>query len=211
MSVDIDVKPQSAVLKVDQASINYTTQARKIYSMSNGGWQWGIQASYRALTQEKWTVLQSNLLKAYGTHGLMKFYLDYLYPNATGFAESTPIEFEVSSTRPAGSRTITLSNVNNISLTSKFKTGDVLYHPNLGPGNINIVAADAQVTTTLVTVYLVRPIRAQISAGDTIGLADYMWVGLANKDWNVTRNTSGYYDIDVEFVVRDKFRNYQNG
>jgi hypothetical protein len=73
------------------------------------------------------------------------------------------------------------------------------------------VAADTQVTNTIATVYLARPIRAEITAGATISLAEYMWVSAANKDWKVTRTTNGYYNIDVEFIVRDRFRNYQNG
>ena len=211
MSVEIDVFPQSATLTIDQASISYTTQGRKIFSMSNGGWQWKIGASYRNLTHEKWITLQSNLLQSYGTHALMKFYIDYVYPNATGFLEQEPITFQVASTASIGSHSIVLNNINNISTASQFKTGDVLYHPNLGPGNINIVAADAQVTATTTTIYLVRPIRAEISSGAEISLAEYMWVSAANKDWKVTRNTNGYYNIDVELIVRDRFRNYQNG
>lgn len=207
-----EVFPQSATLTVEQATINHSTQGRKIFSVSNGGWQWKIGANYRNLTHDKWMTLQSNLLQSYGTHGLLKFYIDYLYPNATGFVDTlTPFEFEVGSTAAVGSNSIVLSNVNNYSTASAFKTGDILYHPNLGPGNINIVAADAQVTATTTTIYLVRPIRAEISAGDTISLAEFMWVSAANKDWRVTRTTNGYYSIDVEFIVRDRFRNYQNG
>jgi len=212
MSVEIDVYPQSAVLTIDQASISYTTQGRKIFSMSNGGWQWKIGASYRNLTHDKWVVLQSNLLQSYGTHGLMKFYTSYIYPNATGIVDTlTPFEFEVTSTAAVGSNSIVLSNVNNYSTASAFKTGDLLYHPNLGPGNINIVAADAQVTATTTTLYLVRPIRAELSLGETVSLAEFMWVSAANKDWKVTRTANGYYNIDVEFIVRDRFRNYKNG
>lgn len=211
MSIEIDVRPQSAVLTIEHASINYSTQSRKIFSMSNGGWQWRIGASYRNLTHDKWTILQSNLLRAYGSHGLMKFYIDYLYPNAVGFLEQDEINFELASNAAVGARSIVLSNTNNISISSQFKTGDILYHPNLGPGNMNIVASDANVTSTTTTINLVRPIRAAITAGDTIAVAEYIWVGLANKDWAVRRSTVGYYDIDVEFIVRDKFRNYQNG
>lgn len=207
-----EVFPQSAVLTIDQASISYTTQGRKIFSMTNGGWQWKISASYRNLTHAKWVILQSNLLQSYGTHALMKFYINYLYPNATGFSGvSNPIEFEVYNTASIGSNTLLLNNVNGYATSNSFKTGDVLYHPNLGAGNINIVAADAVVTGAVSTIYLVRPIRAEITAGETISLAEYMWVSAANKDWKVTRTTNGYYNIDVEFIVRDRFRNYQNG
>jgi hypothetical protein len=208
-----EVFPQSASLTIDQASISYTTQGRKVFSMSNGGWRWKISASYRNLTHDKWMTLQSNLLQSYGTHGLLKFYIDYLYPNAVEFEEAldSPIKFVTASTSNLGTSSIVLSNVNNISTASKFKTGDILYHPNLGPGNINIVAADAQVTATTTTIHLVRPIRAEISSGAEISLAEFVWVSAANKDWKVTRTTNGYYSIDVEFIVRDRFRNYQNG
>jgi hypothetical protein len=207
-----EVFPQSATLTIEQATMNHTTQGRKIFSVSNGGWQWKIGANYRNLTHDKWMILQDNLLQSYGTHALMKFYIDYLYPNATGFSGvSTPIEFEVQSTAAIGSRSLILSNVNSYATTNSIKTGDVLYHPNLGPGNINLVSADTQVTNTIATVYLARPIRAEITAGETISLAEYMWVSAANKDWRVTRTTNGYYSIDVEFIVRDRFRNYQNG
>jgi hypothetical protein len=211
MSVEIDVFPQTASLTIDQGSVSYTTQGRKVFSMSNGGWQWRIQASYRNLTHDKWITLQSNLLQSYGTHALMKFYIDYVYPNAVGFLESTPIKFQVNSTVSQGSSSIVLNNINNISTASRFKTGDILYHPNLGPGNMNIVAADANVGLTTTTIYLVRPIRAEISTGAEISLAEYVWVSAANKDWTVTRNTNGYYNIDVELIARDRFRNYQNG
>jgi len=208
----VDVLPQTATLNIEQASISYTTQGRKIFSMSNGGWQWKISAGYRNLTHDLWMTLQSNLLQSYGTHVLMKFYIDYIYPNATGFVDTTaPFEFTVSSTAARGSNSIVLNNVNNYSTASAFKTGDLLYHPNLGPGNINIVAADAQVTSTTTTLYLVRPIRAELSSGAAVSLAQFMWVSAANKDWKVTRSTNGYYNIDVDFIVRDRFRNYKNG
>ena len=207
----IDVLPQTATLSVNQASISYSTQGRKIFSMSNGGWQWKISASYRNLTHDLWMTLQSNLLQSYGTHALMKFYIDYIYANATGFLETAPISFAVNANTAKGSYSIVLNNVNNISTASTFKTGDVLYHPNLGPGNINIVAADAQVTATTTTVLLVRPIRAALTAGVPVSLAEFMWVSAADKDWRVTRGTNGYYNIDVDFIVRDRFRNYQNG
>ena len=207
----IDVLPQTATLHIEQASISYTTQGRKIFSMSNGGWQWKISAGYRNLTHAKWTTLQSNLLQSYGTHALMKFYIDYIYPNATGFLETAPITFTMGSTAARGSNSIVLNNANNYSTASAFKTGDLLYHPNLGPGNINIVAGDAQVTATTTTIYLVRPTRAELSSGAAVSLAEYMWVSAANKDWRVTRGTNGYYNIDVDFIVRDRFRNYKNG
>lgn len=206
-----EIKPQSATLGVNHATINYVTQGRKIFSISNGGWQWSISASYRNLTLDQWTVLQSNLLQSYGQWANFEFYIDYIYPNGQGFSVANPITFEVAANTPVGSHSIVLNNVNSYATTNAFKTGDLLYHPNLGTGNINIVAADAQVGATTTTVYLVRPIRAALSAGAEISMAEYVYASLANKDYTVTQTTPGYYSVDLDFVVRDRFRNYQNG
>ena len=179
--------------------------------MTNGGWQWRINTSYRNLTHEQWTILQSLILQSYGTWADFYYYMDDIYKNGTGFDLAYPIEFEVDANTSRGSNSVVLNNVNTISTANYFKTGDILFHPNLGPGNMNIVAADAQVGATTTTIYFVRPIRAALTAGATISMAEYINVSLASKDWNVTRGTHGYYDIDIDFLVRDKFRNYQNG
>ena len=206
-----EIRPQSASLGITHATVNYVTQGRKIFSISNGGWQWAVSASYRNLTHDQWTVLQSNLLQSYGQWANFQFYVDYIYPNGTGFTVANPIAFNVNAATAAGSHSIVLSNVNSYANTNSFKTGDLLYHPNLGQGNINIVAADAQVGATTTTVYLVRPIRAALSAGASITMAQYFYASLANKEYNVTRTTAGYYNVDLDFVARDRFRNYQNG
>lgn len=206
-----EIKPQAAALSISHSTVNYVTQGRKIFSISNGGWQWAISANYRNLTHDQWTVLQSNLLQSYGQWANFQFYVDYIYPNGQGFTINNPITFEVNANTPAGSHSIVLNNVNSYATTNSFKTGDLLYHPNLGPGNINVVAADAEVGATTTTVYLVRPIRAALTAGAEISMAEYVYASLGNKEYNVTRTTPGYYSVDLDFVVRDRFRNYQNG
>lgn len=206
-----EIRPATATLGIRHATVSYVTQSRKIFSISNGGWQWGISASYRNLTHDQWTVLQSNLLQSYGQWANFEFYIDYLYPNGTGFNISNPIAFEINANTAVGSHSLVLNNVNSYATTNSFKTGDILYHPNLGPGNINIVAADAQVGATTTTIRLVRPIRAALTAGAEITMAEYVYASLGRQDYTVTQSTPGYYSVDLDFVVRDRFRNYLNG